>query len=143
MLIDSRLEFSSNQNLTSSGALSTNIVDLTQLTRQIGVGTPLFVHFNVTVAASLTSAIFTVETDTATNFSTAQIVLAYRSILEAVLVIGYKFTMMVPTDGMLRYLGVRYALTGGSQTIKMDAFASHSLMQNSTESHADGIAGIT
>ena len=54
-LVDARLELSSAQALTAT-ADSTNVVDLTQTARQVGAGRPMYVHFNVTVAADFTSA---------------------------------------------------------------------------------------
>ena len=105
-MVDARLEFSSAQALTAS-ADSTNVVDLTQTARQIGAGRPMFVHFNVTVAADFTSAdetyTFGVATGAATSLGT---VLSSRAIVAGTLVAGYNFTMAVPTTGVLRYIGV-------------------------------------
>jgi hypothetical protein len=123
-MVDARLEFSSAQALTAS-ADSTNVVDLTQTARQIGAGRPMFVHFNVTVAADFTSAdetyTFGVATGAATSLGT---VLASRAIVAGTLVAGYNFTMAVPTTGVLRYIGVEYVLAGTSPTITVDAYLS-------------------
>ena len=123
-MVDARLEFSSAQALTAS-ADSTNVVDLTQTARQIGAGRPMFVHFNVTVAADFTSAdetyTFGVATGAATSLGT---VLSSRAIVAGTLVAGYNFTMAVPTTGVLRYIGVVYVLAGTSPTITVDAYLS-------------------
>ena len=123
-MVDARLEFSSAQALTAS-AVSTNVVDLTQTARQIGAGKPMFVHFNVTVAADFTSAdetyTFGVATGAATSLGT---VLSSRAIVAGTLVAGYNFTMAVPTTGVLRYIGVEYVLAGTSPTITVDAYLS-------------------
>ena len=123
-MVDARLEFSSAQALTAS-ADSTNVVDLTQTARQIGAGKPMFVHFNVTVAADFTSAdetyTFGVATGAATSLGT---VLSSRAIVAGTLVAGYNFTMAVPTTGVLRYIGVEYVLAGTSPTITVDAYLS-------------------
>ena len=123
-MVDARLEFSSAQALTAS-ADSTNVVDLTQTARQIGAGRPMFVHFNVTVAADFTSSdetyTFGVATGAATSLGT---VLSSRAIVAGTLVAGYNFTMAVPTTGVLRYIGVEYVLAGTSPTITVDAYLS-------------------
>ena len=54
-LVDARLECSSAQALTAS-ADSTNVIDLTGTALQVGAGRPLYMHFNVTVAADFTSS---------------------------------------------------------------------------------------
>ncbi len=121
--VDSRLEFSSAQALTAS-ADSTNVVDLTT-TRQIGAGKPMWVHFNVTVAADFTTGdetyTFGVATGAATTLGT---VLSSRAIVAGTLVAGYNFSMAVPTEGVLRYIGVEYVLAGTSPTITVDAYLS-------------------
>jgi len=123
-MVDARLEFSSAQALTAS-ADSTNVVDLTQTARQIGAGRPMFVHFNVTVAADFTSGdetyTFGVATGAAASLGT---VLASRAIVAGTLVAGHNFTMAVPTTGVLRYVGVEYVLAGTSPTITVDAYLS-------------------
>ena len=111
-LVDARLELSSAQALTAT-ADSTNVVDLTQTARQVGAGRPMYVHFNVTVAADFTSAdetyTFAVATGAATSLGTQ---LASRAIVAGTLVAGYNFSMAVPMEGVLRYIGVEYTLAG-------------------------------
>ena len=137
-LVDARLELSSAQALTAS-ADSTNVVDLTQTARQIGAGRPMYVHFNVTVAADFTSSdetyTFGVATGAATSLGT---VLASRAIVATTLVAGYNFSIAVPMDGVLRYVGVEYVLAGTSPTITVDAYLSDQEAY-SWQSYADAI----
>ena len=137
-LVDARLELSSAQALTAS-ADSTNVVDLTQTARQVGAGRPMYVHFNVTVAADFTSAdetyTFAVATGAATSLGTQ---LASRAIVAGTLVAGYNFSMAVPMEGVLRYVGVEYVLAGTSPTITVDAYLSDQEAY-SWQSYADAI----
>ena len=137
-LVDARLEFSSAQALTAS-ADSTNVVDLTQTARQIGAGRPMYVHFNVTVAADNTTGdetyTFGVATGAAALLGT---VLSSRAIAATTLVAGYNFSMSVPMDGVLRYVGVEYVLAGTSPTITVDAYLSDQEAY-SWQSYADAI----
>ena len=51
-------------------------------------------------------------------------VLATRTILATTLVAGFNFSIQVPQDGVLRYLGVEYVLAGTSPTVTVDAYVS-------------------
>jgi len=137
-LVDARLELSSAQALTAS-ADSTNVVDLSQTARQIGAGRPMYVHFNVTVAADFTSSdetyTFGVATGAATSLGT---VLASRAIVATTLVAGYNFSIAVPMDGVLRYVGVEYVLAGTSPSVTVDAYLSDQEAY-SWQSYADAI----
>ena len=62
--------FSSAQALTAT-ADSTNVVDLTQSARQIGAGQPMWVHFNVTVAADVANGDETYQFNIATGSATS------------------------------------------------------------------------
>lgn len=125
MLIDTLGEYSNAQALTGT-ALSTNVVDH-GAANQIGVGSSLYVHFNVVVAADFTTGdetySFAFETS-AVAAITSSVILCTRAILAATLVVGYKFSMAVPPDGMLRYSGVRYTLAGTTPTLTIDAHLS-------------------
>jgi len=122
--VDSRLELSSAQALTAS-ADSTNVVDLTQTARQVGAGKPLFVHFNVTVAADFTSGDetyqFNIATGSAASLGT---VLVERIMLSTDLTAGANFSMAFPAEKVLRYIGVEYVLAGTSPTVTVDAYIS-------------------
>lgn len=136
--IDSRLEFSSAQALTAT-ADSTNVVDLTQTARQIGAGKPMWVHFNVTVAADVANSDetyeFTVATGAAASLGTQ---IASMSIPRGTLVAGYTFSLAVPVERMLRYVGVEYVLGGTSPSITVDAYMSDQEAYTWT-SYADAI----
>ena len=137
-LVDARLECSSAQALTAS-ADSTNVIDLTATALQVGAGRPLYMHFNVTVAADFTSSdetyTFGVATGAATSLGT---VLASRAIVATTLVAGYNFSIAVPSTGVLRYIGVEYVLAGTSPTITVDAYLSDQ-ESYSWQSYADAI----
>mgnify|MGYP003642847436 FL=1 len=123
-ILDARLELSSAQALTAS-ADATNVIDLTQTARQVGAGKPLFVHFNVTVAADFSTTDETYAFGVATGASsTLGTVLVTRTILAATLVAGFNFSIQVPQDGMLRYLGVEYVLAGTTPSVTVDAYVS-------------------
>jgi len=123
-MVDARLELSSAQALTAS-ADSTNVVDLTQTARQVGAGKPLFVHFNVTVAADFTSGDetyqFNIATGSAASLGT---VLVERIMLSTDLTAGANFSMAFPAEKVLRYIGVEYVLAGTSPTVTVDAYIS-------------------
>lgn len=130
MLIDTLGEYSDAQALTAT-AISTNVIDHGGSSPQIGVGSPLWVHFNVVVAADFSQAdetySFAFETDDNAAHSSA-VILNTRAILAAVLVIGYKFSMSVPGEAMQRYSAVRYTLGGTSPTLTIDAHLSSQQM---------------
>jgi len=137
-LVDARLECSNAQALTAS-ADSTNVIDLTGTALQVGAGRPLYMHFNVVVAADFTSAdetySFGVATGAATSLGT---VLASRAIVAGTLVAGYNFSIAVPSTGVLRYIGAEYVLAGTSPTITVDAYLSDQEVY-SWQSYADAI----
>ena len=123
-LVDARLECSNAQALTAT-ADSTNVIDLTGTALQVGAGRPLYMHFNVGVAADFTSGdetySFSVSTGAAASLGTK---LATRAIVAGTLVAGYNFSIAVPNTGVLRYIGVEYVLAGTSPTITVDAYLS-------------------
>ena len=51
-------------------------------------------------------------------------VLSSRAIVATTLVAGYNFSMAVPMDGVLRYVGVEYVLAGTSPSVTVDAYLS-------------------
>lgn len=136
--VDARLEFSSAQALTAT-ADSTNVVDLTQSARQIGAGQPMWVHFNVTVAADVANGDetyqFNIATGSATSLGTQ---ISTMTIPRATLVAGYTFSMAVPVERMERYVGVEYVLGGTSPSVTVDAYMSDQEAYTWT-SYADAI----
>jgi hypothetical protein len=137
-LVDARLECSDAQALTAS-ADSTNVIDLTGTALQVGAGQPLYMHFNVTVAADFTTGdetySFGVATGAATSLGT---VLASRAIVAGTLVAGYNFSIAVPSTGVLRYIGAEYVLAGTSPSVTVDAYLSDQEVY-SWQSYADAI----
>ncbi len=122
--VDARLEFSSAQALTAT-ADSTNVVDLTQTARQIGAGQPMWVHFNVTVAADTGNSDETYQFNIATgSAATLGTKIATMDIPRGTLVAGYTFSMAVPVERMERYVGVEYVLGGTSPSVTVDAYLS-------------------
>jgi len=121
-LVDSRLELSDAQAVTAS-ADATNVVDLGVGAGQVGAGRPLFVNFNVGVAADFTTGDETYQFNVATGAAaTLGTVLVERAILAATLVAGYNFSIQIPADSVLRYIGVEYVTAGTSPTITVDAY---------------------
>ena len=137
-LVDARLECSDAQALTAS-ADSTNVIDLTGTALQVGAGQPLYMHFNVTVAADFTTGdetySFGVATGAATSLGT---VLASRAIVAGTLGAGYNFSIAVPSTGVLRYIGAEYVLAGTSPSVTVDAYLSDQEVY-SWQSYADAI----
>src|SRR3989304_1431934 len=80
MILDSQCQFSASQALTAT-ALSTNVINLS-VDRNIGVGTPMAVMFNVSVAADQTTGdedyMFDIETASDAGITTARKLLGRR-----------------------------------------------------------------
>ena len=122
MIFSAQQIFSDDQAVTAT-ALSTNVIDLgakgtphgaaAALNGDVGKGTPIPVLVQVTEDfATLTSLTITVEVSAAAAM-TSSVVLASQTILVADLVAGKQtFVQVLPTGANLRYLGVRYTVTG-------------------------------
>ena len=137
-LVDSRLELSDAQAVTAS-ADATNVVDLGVGAGQVGAGRPLFVNFNVGVAADFTTGDETYQFNVATGAAaTLGTVLVERAILATTLVAGYNFSIQIPADSVLRYIGVEYVTAGTSPTMTVDAYITDQ-QQFSWVSTADAI----
>ena len=123
MYIDKLLEFSDGQALTASGR-STDIVDLGSA-RQIGVGKPLWIVFQVDVAADGTTTDetyeFKIETDSVEAMSSPT-ELASRTIGYATLVAGYQFTMAVPMENVEQFISPYFTLGGTTPSITISAW---------------------
>lgn len=154
MFIDSQLEFSDSQAVTSS-AVGTNVLDLS-VAQAIGVGEPLAVVFTVEVAADQTSSDedYTFDLEMATNAAQSTgVQLLGRRVYESgtptapaqnadLLVAGYQFCIVIPKMDVgesARYLGIRYVTAGTSPTITCSA----SLMPlSNVDGRVDGGYGI-
>lgn len=129
MQLDSLLQLSDAQAVTSADAYSDYSLDLGNVTpkRRVGTGEALSIIVVVTTAAGADGGSFTdtfdfiVVTSANANLSSHDEVLK-RRIPASRLVAGYVFELPVPIDTPLkRYLGARYEL-GTDDTISVDAF---------------------
>ena len=126
MIFSAEQLFSDDQAVTAT-AISTNVIDLgvagtpygaaAALNQDVGKGTPIPILVQVTTAfATLTSLTITVEVSAAAGL-TSPTVLATETIAVADLVAGKQMSMQVlPKDASMRYLGVRYTVTGSNAT---------------------------
>jgi len=137
MILDKQGQLSDSQALTVT-ALSTNVIDLGSVDRNIGTGEPMAIVFNVEVAADQTTGDedyqFDVEVASDDGITTARKLLG-RRIFESgtpdapaenadLLVAGFIFAINIPLGGLAeaeRYLAVRYTLAGTSPTITVSA----------------------
>jgi hypothetical protein len=137
MILDAEHQFSNSQALTAT-ALSTNVIDLGSVDRNIFNGEPMGVVVNVEVAADQTTGdedyTFSVETASDSGITTARKLLA-RRIFESgtptapaedadLLVAGFKFVLPLPMGTLAeaeRYLALRYTLAGTTPTITVSA----------------------
>lgn len=121
MILSNESLLSNNQKVTAT-ALSTNIIDTgvkgtpirgqAALAGDVAKGTPIEILVQVTEAFNnLTSLTVTVETGAADTLGT---VLASETIVVANLKIGKRLNLRYLPDGVGRFLGVRYTVTGGT-----------------------------
>lgn len=123
MFVDSLLEFSDAQALTTTGAVSTNVIDLS-VARNIGKGEPMAVAVTVGVAGDYTSANetyqFILQTATDAAFTTPIDIMTTQAFIGTDLPKGH--VVIVPVGyNNLRYLRVNYVLAGTTPLITVDA----------------------
>jgi Bbp16-like protein len=155
MIFDKDLLFSDAQSLTSTGAVGTNVIDLS-VARSIGSGEPMAVVFVVDVAADQTTGDETYQFDVefATNAGqTTGRQLIGRRIFQSgtptapnqdadLLVAGFQFSIPIPpvsdsTDE--RYLGIRYVMSGTTPILTCTAFVTPlSMADNQKIPYANG-----
>lgn len=126
MILSAQQTFSDDQAITAT-AISTNVIDLgvtgtpygavAALNDDVGKGNPIPVLIQVTEDfATLTSLTVTLEVSAAAGLTSPQ-VLATEVIAVADLVAGKQTYMQCLPNGVdLRYLGVRYTVTGSNAT---------------------------
>lgn len=126
MILSAQQLFSDDQAITAT-AISENVIDLgaagtpydaaAALNQDVGKGCPVPVLIQVTEDfATLTSLTITVEVSAAAGLTSPQ-VLATETIAVADLVAGKQtYLQVLPNGADLRYLGVRYTVTGSNAT---------------------------
>lgn len=137
MILDNQMRLSNAQALSSTGALSTNQVDLGLLS-SFGVGTPMAVVFSIGVAADQTTGdedyTFAVEVGSDSGITTARQELtrvkfesgtpAAPALDADLLVAGFQFALPLPPFPLSianRYLAARYTLAGTTPTVTVTA----------------------
>ena len=126
MILSAQQIFSDDQAVTAT-AISTNVIDLgvagtpygaaAALNNDKGKGNKIPILCQVTTDfATLTSLTITVEVSAAAGLTTPT-VLFTQTIAVADLVAGKQISIdVLPNDATLRYLGVRYTVTGSNAT---------------------------
>ena len=154
MYIDSQLLFSDSQALTTTGAVGTNVIDLS-VDRSIGNGEPMAVVFTVDVAADQASGDedYTFDVEYASNAAqSAGRQLIGRRVFESgtptapaqdadLLVVGFRVIIPIPPTALSeseQFLGVRYVLAGTTPLITCSAFLTPMSMIDATNDYADG-----
>ena len=121
MIIDSQLEFSDGQAVTTT-ALSTNVID-TGSAADLGVGAPLWVIIQLDVASDAANSnetyVVTLETDDNAGLSSAE-VLGTKTMTRGD-AIGTTHVFSVPTSNQ-QYLGVRYTHGGTTPSATYSAW---------------------
>ena len=128
MIFSAQQIFSDDQAMGDT-AISENVIDTgvrgtpydakAALHGDIGKGNPVPILVQVTTDFDdLTNMVITVECDSTANLATAPIVLySSGTILKAALVAGYQIPLQyLPNSCTKRYLGVRYTITGTTET---------------------------
>lgn len=115
--MQSKLDELSDQQAITATAISENIIDFGP--GDVGPGTPLALVAWVTANFNtLTSLEVHLETHTAADFSSARTVLQRTGdILLATLLAGYEFKFSTLPVGCLRYVALRYIVTGTDPTL--------------------------
>ena len=127
MILNMNETFSENQAITAT-AISTNVITLVDngivvgeaaaIARDLGAGNEIPLVIQVTEAfATATSITFSLESSAAVGLTSATVHWTSAAIPIATLVPGYKLPVRVLPDGtMLKYLGMRYTVTGSAAT---------------------------
>lgn len=120
-ILDLLNEFSDAQAITTT-AVSTNVINLGS-DRNIGMGEPMCVLFNVDVAADGTTTDETYQFDVQTGSTvTPTTVISSIIIGYATLVAGYQFALALPPDlSAGQYLRLNYVVGGTTPTITVTA----------------------
>jgi len=146
MFLDALLLVSDAQAFTAV-AVSTNSIDLGNVTpkRDIGVGEPMGFGINVDVAASATTVLVELIQATDGALTAGIVVVSQRTFLAADLPLGaLHFMPWPPTPalaGPLRFIGIRVTPVGGAATVTLTAWlTAQSLFSVASRNYAKGYA---
>lgn len=142
MIIDKALIFSDGQALTGTAA-STDVLDLDHARAGgLGVGEPLAVVVQVTVAAGGTTPTmnFAVQTDDNSGFSSAVTRNVSKTYSQAEMAAGAIFVLPLDNLGSERYMRLNYTLAGTSPTVTVKARLSPLNMVQNYVAHPSGFA---
>lgn len=144
MFLDALLVVSDAQAFTAV-AVSTNSIDLGNVTpkREIATGEPMGFGINVDVAASATTVLVEVIQATDALLTTGIIVLSQRTFLSADMPAGALIFMPIPQNptlaGPLRFIGLRVTPAGGAATVTLTAWlTAHNLFSVASRIYAKG-----
>ena len=145
MFLDALLRVSSAQAFTAA-AVSTNSIDLGNVTprREIATGEPMGFGLAVIVAASATTVKVEIIQATDDALTAGIVVLSERTFLSADMPAGANIFMPLPQNvavaGPTRYLGLRVTPVGGAATVTLTAWlTTHSLFSMLAKPYADAI----
>lgn len=120
--VDAQHLFSDAQALSGTGAVSTNIIDLSQ-DRNIGIGSPLAVAITVDVALAGTSPTLVATLQTDDNSGFASPTTLATSPTYTALAAGQQVVLGVPADtASERFIRVNYTLGGTTPTTTVTAY---------------------
>lgn len=142
MYLDALTLVSDAQAFTAA-AVSTNSIDLGNVTpkREIGTGEPMGFGVQVDVAASSTTVLIELIMATDAALTAGIVVLSQRTFLSADLPAGALVFMPLPQNvavaGALRFLGIRVTPAGGAATVTLTSWlTAHSLFSTLAKNYA-------
>lgn len=126
MLLDGNLRFSDEQAITAT-ADSTNIIDSKLALRDLGTGKPIWVVVVVTTAMTNTGTVaVALQSDSSETMTPDKTRTLFT--IPAGSAVGDKFVAALMPGGeveQLRYLGLKYTVSGTVDTGKVKAFLTH------------------
>lgn len=142
MIVDKALVFSDGQALTAT-AVSTDVLDLDSARAGgLGIGEPMAVVVQVTVAAGGTSPTmsFAVQTDDNSGFSSQVTRNVSKTYTQAEMAAGAIFVLPLDNLGSERYMRLNYTLGGTTPTVTVKARLAPLNMVQGYISHPSGYA---
>lgn len=144
MFVDALLRVSNAQAFVAA-AVSTDSIDLGNITpkREIGTGEPMGFGIAVDVAASSTTVLVEVIEATDAALTAGIVVQSQRTFLSADMPLGALIFMPIPQNvaaaGQLRFIGVRVTPAGGAATVTLTVWlTAHDLFSVAAKSYAKG-----